>query len=490
MLRKIIAYAEQENIFAQGDRIVAGVSGGADSVCLFYVLLELQKQFSLELAVVHVNHGIRAEAWDDEEYVAKLCEENGIAFYPFHEDVPTFAQTEHLSEEEAGRIVRYRAFEQILDQVYQGNGKIAVAHTQNDRAETMLFNLFRGTGLSGLAGMEPVKGRIVRPLLCVNRQEVEQFLSEREISYCQDATNDTDAYARNRIRRHILPYADKEICKNPVGHLNQTAEQLREASDYLRQKIAEAEEKTVIYTQEGARISEKEWNSLHPCLQKGIIHAVFQRLTPAAKDITSVHIRQVCELFKKQTGRRIDLPYHICAVRNYEGVCMNLCKDTLSKAGDAKEPAEDDRIFWNRTACKKEEAPLALEGTEGRVCFGTYEVCWRIFENHQGEDILGQIPKNDFTKWFDYDRINQSVTVRYRRTGDFLVVNAQGGTKSIKQYMIDEKIPAICRAQIPLLTKGDEVLWVIGHRIGEDCKISSQTKNIMEIQISGGNKNG
>ena len=153
MLRKIIAYAEQENIFAQGDRIVAGVSGGADSVCLFYVLLELQKQFSLELAVVHVNHGIRAEAWDDEEYVAKLCEENGIAFYPFHEDVPTFAQTEHLSEEEAGRIVRYRAFEQILDQVYQGNGKIAVAHTQNDRAETMLFNLFRGTGLSGLAGM-------------------------------------------------------------------------------------------------------------------------------------------------------------------------------------------------------------------------------------------------------------------------------------------------------------------------------------------------
>ena len=168
---------------------------------------------------------------------------------------------------------------------------------------------------------------------------------------------------------------------------------------------------------------------------------------------------------------------------------MNLCKDTLSKAGDAKEPAEDDRIFTARTACKDENT-LTLEGTEGRVCFGVYEISWRIFENHQGEDIMGQIPKNDFTKWFDYDRINQSVTVRYRRTGDFLVVNGQGGTKSIKQYMIDEKIPAGCRAQIPLLTKEDEVLWVIGHRIGEDCKISSQTKNIMEIQISGGNENG
>ena len=264
MLQKIKAYVKKQNMLRKGDRIVVGVSGGADSVCLFHVLLELKEEFALELAVVHVNHGIREEAYNDEAYVEKLCAGHAIAFYPFRVDVPQLARKEHLSEEEAGRQVRYRAFAQVLEQVYGNDGKIAVAHTQNDRAETVLCHLFRGTGLTGLSGIAPVREQIIRPLLCVRREGVEKYLTERGSAFWQDATNDTDVYTRNRIRHHILPYAEAEICREPVRHINQAAEQIYEALDYLNQKIAEAEEEVVRYTVDGAQIMANSWCMLHP----------------------------------------------------------------------------------------------------------------------------------------------------------------------------------------------------------------------------------
>lgn len=471
MLQKIAAYAEQENMLAAGDNIVAGISGGADSVCLFYILLELQRKYDLSIAVVHVNHGVRTDAGEDAKYVEKLCKQHGISYYPFCEDVPALARKQHLSEEEAGRIIRYRAFSQVLDEVYGGNGRIAVAHTQNDRAETMLFHLFRGSGLNGLCGIAPVRDRIIRPLLCVSRREIENYLLQRGVSYCTDSTNETDAYARNRIRHHVLPYVDREICREPVKHLNRTAEQLREAADYLSEKAVQAFDETVSEEENGMKITETGWCGLHPYLQKEVVHMLFKKLTPAAKDITAVHVAKVCELFGKQTGRRIDLPYELGAVREYDGVWIY------------KKEKEPVRTQWERTEYE-------LTGMEGKIEFGGITVSWYVFENTAGAAVLDKIPKNDCTKWFDYDRIKQSMTLRYRKTGDFLVVNAQGGTKSLKQYMIDEKIPAAHRADLPLLASGQKILWVLGHRISEDGKISSQTKHIIEIQISGGNKNG
>lgn len=471
MLQKITAYTLQEHMLAEGDHIVAGISGGADSVCLFYVLLELQKKYDLSIAVVHVNHGVRADAGEDESFVRKLCEQHDIPYYPFKEDVPGYAKEQHLSEEEAGRMIRYRAFFRVLENVYGGNGKIAVAHTQNDCAETMLFHLFRGSGLNGLCGIVPVRDRIIRPLLCVNRQEIENFLAKRGASYCMDSTNETDEYARNRIRHHILPYVDREICADPVGHLNRTAQQLREAAEYLSGKVTQAAEETVTYEKDSARIAATKWRELHPYLQQEVVHALFKKLTPAAKDITAAHITKVCELFEKQTGRRIDLPYGLCAVRDYDGVL-------IYRRADADRTKERERTEYK------------LEGTQGKETYGDYTVSWRVFENTDGETVFRKIPKNDCTKWFDYDRIKQSMTLRYRKTGDFLVINAGGGTKSLKQYMIDEKIPAARRDNVLLLASGQKILWVLGHRISEDGKISSQTRHIIEIQISGGNKNG
>ena len=201
MLTKVKNYAEKYQMFSSEDCIIAGISGGADSVCLLLVLLELQKEIGFGIVAVHVNHGLRgAEADADEAFVKQLCKEYGIPLETYCADVAMIANERKQSTEEAGREVRRECFEQA--RVKYSGTKIALAHHQNDNAETFLFRLARGTGLKGLGGMIPVKEQFVRPLLCLSRGEIEEYLQEHDISYCTDASNESDEYARNRIRNH------------------------------------------------------------------------------------------------------------------------------------------------------------------------------------------------------------------------------------------------------------------------------------------------
>ena len=195
-----------------GDRVVAGVSGGADSVCLLFLLLEWQKEVPTDIAVVHVDHGIRAEAGEDARYVEQLCEERRIPFFLTRAEVRNRARMEKISEEEAGRRTRYEAFEKAAKE--WGATKIAVAHNSNDRSETQLFHLFRGSGIRGLASILPVRDRIIRPLLCLERWEIEKFLQQRGIVYCKDATNEEDVLHQEIVFGIIFcPYAEQNIVK-------------------------------------------------------------------------------------------------------------------------------------------------------------------------------------------------------------------------------------------------------------------------------------
>ena len=175
---KVFSYLEKYRMVQPGDKLILGVSGGADSVCLLFLSLEYRRRMDFEMAVVHVNHGLRGEeAGEDARYVEALCREKGICCYPVQGDVAGLAASERCSVEDAGRRLRYRAFYQAMEEL--GGTKIAVAHNAGDRAETMLLHLFRGSGLRGLCGMEPVRGRIIRPLLCLEREEIEAYLQEQ-----------------------------------------------------------------------------------------------------------------------------------------------------------------------------------------------------------------------------------------------------------------------------------------------------------------------
>ncbi|MDD3140949.1 MAG: tRNA lysidine(34) synthetase TilS, partial [Lachnospiraceae bacterium] len=232
MIDKVLAYIEKWQMIAKQDKIVIGISGGADSVCLLLVLLELRKALEFSIVAVHVNHklrGVAAEA--DEKYVEKLCAHNDVLLERYHYDVNLIAKDKKVSTEEAGRIVRREAFNKAKEK-YQGT-KIAMAHHKNDNVETLLMNLARGTSLKGLGGILPVRGDIIRPLLCVERKEIELFLKNKGIDYCTDKSNEQDDYTRNRVRNHILPYFENEINVQTVTHMNNTIEQMQELQRYM-----------------------------------------------------------------------------------------------------------------------------------------------------------------------------------------------------------------------------------------------------------------
>ena len=432
-----------------GERVIAGVSGGADSVCLLFLLLEWAKNTPLEIAVVHVNHGIRPEAGEDAAYVRRLCEAYKLPFYLTEADVHKRAEEEKCSEEDAGRKTRYEAFSHAAKEF--GATKIAVAHNCNDRSETMLFHLFRGSGIKGLSSIQPVRENIIRPILCLERQEIEDYLEAAGISYCQDATNATDDYTRNRIRHHILPYAQEHIVQGCVSHMAQTAEMLSETEDFLEQQTAFALEGCLLNKAAGQyEFSVEKFLEYHPLLQKRILHGTLKNLSPMHKDISRVHIMDLLDLFTGEGNRRVNLPFGILGKREYEKVFVGIVEKT-------KKEQEEDL-----------ELQLSILNVRD------------IDKNTQ------ELPQNQYTKWFDYDKIKGCLELRTRKAGDYLTISDGAGKvkhKSLKDYMINEKIPKDIRETIPLVAEENHVLWAVGYRISEYYKISENTKRILQVQL-------
>ena len=465
---KVFAYIKEHRMLQDGDRVVVGVSGGADSVCLLFLLLEWQRENPMDIAVVHVDHGIRAEAGEDARYVESLCAERKIPFFLTQADVRDRARREKSSEEEAGRRTRYEAFDKAAEE--WGATKIAVAHNSNDRSETQLFHLFRGSGIRGLASILPVRDRIIRPILCLERSEIEDFLTQQGIAYCKDATNDGDDYTRNRIRHHILPYAEENIVRGCVAHMNQTAELLAETEDYLEQQTAEAAERCARTTgsrKEAVCITVETFLTLHPLMRKRLLYEEVKRLSPGQKDITYRHIEELLTLFTREGNRQICLPFGIRGRRQYGEVLLTTVR---AGTGETEKTAVQGVLSGQKGILELEQGILE------------YSICELSHTPEKNQEV----PTNQYTKWFDYDKIKKCPTIRTRQTGDYLTIaDGRGGMirKSLKSYFVDQKIPRKERDRLPILAEDDHVLWVMGYRISEYYKVTENTKRILKVQL-------
>ena len=460
MLRKVEQFIDQWEMLSENDVVIVGVSGGADSVALLLILDELRKNRKFSIHVVHVNHGIRgADAAHDESYVQQLCEARGISFSCVRVDVPVYAKEQKISEEEAGREVRRNAFQKAMKD-YNGT-KIALAHHQEDNAETFFLNLARGSKLKGLGGIYPVKGEYIRPLLCVGRKEIETFLEERNVKYCMDATNLEDTYMRNRIRNHVLPYFRDHINDKTVEHVNAAMEYLREVQGYLEEQQQIAYEAIVSKEKNAIVLKKEPFGKTPEIIRKMVIRCALAEMAGREKDLEETHIHAVAQLMQKQTGRRLDLPYGLTAKRSYEGIVIGR-KTKVPEAENILEITLKDGACW-----KYEDKTISC----------------RIFEKPEGEVF---VPKKTFTKWFDYDIIKGNVSVRTRRPGDKIVIDADHHSKKLKSFYIDEKIPSEKRNHIPVLAIDKDILWVIGYRQSKNYQVTKETKTIVEIVVNGG----
>ncbi len=438
---RISDYIRKNNMIPEGYGVVAGISGGPDSTCLFHVLCKLQIPF----AVVHINHGLRETAVCDEEFVEKLCREKGIFLRVVKADVRAYAAERGLSLEEAGREIRYDAFRKVLSERFNNRGVIAVAHNANDQAETVLFRMFRGTGPEGLSGMFPVSGDVIRPLLFLTRDEIESFLHENSFEYVTDETNFTDEYARNRIRNNILPDANDSISGKATEHLCDLAQMMQEANDVLCDVRNEAFLRLVTKTEDGILIR-KEILLEKPYIVSAVLKEALCRVAGRKKDISSIHISALADLMTKQVGRHLDLIYNIGADRVYEGVILM-----------SSEPSD------------KEKAKVTAKMSIEKVV--------------PSEENPARAPRSNCKKWFDYDKINGPVLVRNPEKGDFIYINSDGGKKNLSDYLKDEKIPLSKRSETVVVACGSEILWVKDHRIGERCKVDKNTANILIVEL-------
>ncbi len=302
-------------------KVVAGVSGGADSVFLFLVLEELCKKAGILLEVIHVHHGIRGDEADrDASYVKMLCEGYGISCRMVNRDIVEEAKCRHLTLEEAGRIARYEIFEEEMRR--SSDVRIALAHHKNDAAETLLFNLSRGTGLLGLGSLQPVRGCYIRPLLCLTREEIEAALLKKNVRWCEDSTNREDEAARNRIRHHVLPYLTQEINAQAVSHIAETARIAADASAFIAD---EAKKRAKFYLSErdgGCCISQSMMKKEPRLMQEEIVRIAVAKTLNTLKDVSSLHIRLILELFDRENGKFLNLPKGLTAQKKREYVWL------------------------------------------------------------------------------------------------------------------------------------------------------------------------
>lgn len=454
----------QQDMLYPKERIMIALSGGADSVCLFRLLISLREKYELELMALHVEHGLRGQAsLDDAEFVKNLCTEYEIPLQQLSCNIGERVKITGRTIEEEARMARYDFFSKMAKD-WKADA-VAIAHNATDDVETILFHVARGTGLLGLTGIKPRRDTYIRPLLCVTSQEIRDYMKEIGQVYQEDKTNQDVMYARNRIRHCILPQM-KQVNPGAEHHIIQLKEEMMEIKEFINQ----AQDLAIAhYTEvrDGVfQIMQECFSQEKKYIQNCVIYEILRQCAQTAKDIERVHVELVRDLRDSQVGKKIDLPYDMTAYRSYRGI-------EIFKKVTVKNEEEQDYSG---------SVELAVSGTT-KLAFWGATVTTRVFD-YMGDPM--EIPKNRYTKWFDYAIIKKRLVARKRQPGDYIIINQEGGRKSVKKLFTDEKIPEKDRAKQMLVTIEDECIWVVGVRISESAKVSETTKEILEIKIDGG----
>ncbi|MGN0394113.1 MAG: tRNA lysidine(34) synthetase TilS [Coprococcus sp.] len=452
--RKVKDYINEYHMLEAASHIVAGVSGGADSVCLLIMLNKMSAEYNISLQAVHINHMIRGkEADEDEAYVEKLCQKLGVPLKVFHIDVCAAAEKEKLTVEEAGRNARYGAFAEICQEISEreenAHPVIAVAHNRNDVAETVLFNMARGSGVEGIKGISPVRDNIIRPLLCAERCEIERYLRQADIAYCTDSTNNGTDYTRNKIRHIILP-AMNNINERAVKHIAELAERAGQYSEYVNSQAEKFIDRNVMLMENGSNatwsIGMDVLRNEPELLQNIVIKRIIGNVCGGQKDISGSHVEEVRKLYNCKSGSSIMLPHGAYVRQNY-GKLEFSKRSSNDTAGDE---------------------------------FGKLIV--HVYDRPENLDLS----KKEYTKLIDYDKIRNDILLRNYLEEDYMVIAADGSKKKLNRLFGSYKIPADKRKSIPLVADGSEIIWMIGYRLSERYKVEDSTKKIMELEYKVG----
>ena len=305
---QILSTIKKYNLIEKKDKIICGISGGPDSICMLDVLRKIKQELDFEIIVCHVNHMIREESTDDEKYVENYCKKNQIKYYVKRIDVKKYANNKKQGTEEAGRNVRYEFFEEILNK--EKANKIAIAHNKNDKIETIIMNVIRGSGISGLRGIEPKRNnKYIRPLIETKRQDIEKYCEENNLEPRIDKTNFINDCTRNKIRNVAIPYIMKEFNPNIIETIDRLSIVISEEDDYLNNEIMDIYNKIKIKEEIGYIVLNlKEFNKKDKVIKKRLILYTINKTIGNVQNIDKINIDDIIKLCENNIGNKYLTP--------------------------------------------------------------------------------------------------------------------------------------------------------------------------------------
>ena len=304
---EVLKTIETYNLIEKNDKIVIGVSGGPDSICLLHVLYGLKERLGIEIVVAHVNHMLRDVADLETEYVQNFCKKLGIEFYVKKADILEISKTQKKGTEEVGRQVRYDFFDEVAKKT--NSNKIATAHNSNDRAETVILNILRGSGLSGLKGIEPIRdNKYIRPLINTDRQDIENYCNDNKLEPKYDKTNNENIYTRNKVRNTVIPYIKKEFNPNIIKTINRLSSLATEENEYLQAITKQEFENLLIEKTENIILDLHKFNSLNLVIKRRLILYTINEVLHTTNGIEKVNIDDIIKLCKNNIGNKYLMP--------------------------------------------------------------------------------------------------------------------------------------------------------------------------------------
>lgn len=438
LLKEIKKYVKQNSV------LLVACSGGADSAALTDALWQLKDECCYKITVMHVEHGIRGqEALDDAEFVKNFCAERGLAFVCRHIKAPDYALQNGLSLEDAARRLRYK--ELFAYAAEAGCDYIVTAHQADDQAETVLMQLMRGSGTSGLGGMQTASGKLLRPFLFVRRTEIEAYCHERGLRFCNDSTNDDVRYTRNRIRKELLPYLEKSFNPRVIAALGNTAQLARADNDFAAYYAKVFYNQNVKANGKLLECNAEALKTEFAAVSRRVVRMMWEKMAACGSELGFEHVEAVLGLLKNgSSGKMLALPGKTAAAYFYGMLYVGTQPEVKKLISASAEFDEITVLIESTGKLKKVNLP---DG--GVLQFSTAEECPELTKKQAAVPLA--IAGNE-------------LCIRTRRDGDRFYPYGSAGSKKLKDYFIDNKVPRAERDKKLLVTAGSKVLWIIGER--------------------------
>lgn len=456
LTKKFIDTVNENKMLENGHKVLIAVSGGPDSVLLLNLFLKIQSTFSLNLNVFHLNHNLRGiESEKDLKFVKGLCEKFNLMFFPHSEDVLGYSKKHKISFEEAGHIIRYSLMKKCAEEI--GANLIATGHNADDQAETLLMRILYGTSIDALAGITTVKENlIIRPLIKITKTEILDYLKEHDIKFRVDLTNNKAISLRNKIRNKLIPLIESDFQPKIKQNLIKLSEMASIDKRYF-EEITSKLLKEITIEKDCVKIPLSLFAKTHPALLGRLLKKSIEIVKKDTKEINNYKICKIMELPLKQTSKKIVISSNIIALRGYNDIIITKAPTPKKKPNinEITIPSKKYYDEWNLT------------------------ITAEVFNN--------PLPRQNNIIMIDADKLKGALILRSRKNGDRIFIDEINGSKKVKKFFIDKKIPLIERDLIPIIEDNSEntIICILGHYINNYYLASSSTKKFLLISFDG-----